>query len=219
MVEPFTEYVDDALAEGGWTQTEYLLTVAVEGEGNGGIDKDDALEGLGDVVHLGGIGLEELPASGDIEEEVLNEEIGTCGTADDVLLYELRTVDAHEGAYFVLTATCLECNLGYSGYAGKGFATKAHGMEGEEVNCLTYLGGGMTLEGETGIGIGHATAVVDNLYRRFASVCHQHLYVCGSRIDSVFHEFLDDGGWALYHLACGYLVGYGVGKEEYFVQL
>lgn len=69
----------------------------------------------------------------------------------------------------------------------------------------------MTLKGQTGIGLRHATTVVDDLYGRATGIHHRHVDVCGTGIDRVLNQFLDDRGRALNHLTGGYLVGYGVG--------
>ena len=80
-------------------------------------------------------------------------------------------------------------------------------LESEEIVGLAYLGGGMTLEREAGIGFGHTASIIDNLYRCTAGIHHEYLYGLGTCIDSILHEFLDNRGWALYHLTCRYLIG------------
>ena len=75
----------------------------------------------------------------------------------------------------------------------------------------------MTFEGQTGIGLRHATAVVDDLYGRASGIDDDHIDGMGTGIDSIFYQLLDDRGGALYHLASGNLVGHAVRKKLYYV--
>jgi nitrate reductase beta subunit len=68
----------------------------------------------------------------------------------------------------------------------------------------------MTLKTKSCIGIGHTTAVIDDLYRCLASVAYENLYVLRSCIDGILYKLLDDRRRALYYFACGYLVSYGI---------
>ena len=70
----------------------------------------------------------------------------------------------------------------------------------------------MTFESHSGIRLRHSLAVVDDLYGGATGILHQDINSGGTCIDSILHQFLDDGCRTLHDLACGYLVGYGIGK-------
>ena len=70
----------------------------------------------------------------------------------------------------------------------------------------------MALKGQSGIGIGHATAVVNDLNAGASRVNHQYVNGPGTGIHGILHQFLDNRCGALYHLACCYLVGHTIGQ-------
>ena len=65
----------------------------------------------------------------------------------------------------------------------------------------------MALESETGIGLRHTTAVVDDLNAGTSSIYHHDIDGVCSGIHSILYQLLDDRGWSLYHLSSSYLVG------------
>ena len=147
------EYVDDALAEVGSTQVEHLLPVAVETETALRIYQDYPFKSLRDVAHLRGIGLKELPACRNVEEYVLDKEVGTHRTRNDFLLHELGAVDAQARPHFAVLCTGLQRHLRHRRNAGKGLTAESHSMKGEQVGCLTYLRGRMAFKRQACIGI------------------------------------------------------------------
>jgi hypothetical protein len=68
----------------------------------------------------------------------------------------------------------------------------------------------MTLKGKTGISLRHATAVVDNLYGCTSGIYHQDVDGMRSSVDSILHQFLDDGCRPLDDFSSSYLVGYAI---------
>ena len=72
---------------------------------------------------------------------------------------------------------------------------------------------GMALERQPGIGLGHTLAIVDDLNGGAPGIYDNHVDGCGTSIDGILHQFLDDRGRTLYHLTSCYLVGYAVGKK------
>ena len=92
-------------------------------------------------------------------------------------------------------------------------AAEAHGVEGEEVVGLPYLRCGVTLEGKARIGFRHALSVVNHLDGCLSCIHHKHVDALCSGINGILHQFLDNRRRTLYHFACGYLVGYGIGEE------
>ena len=88
-----------------------------------------------------------------------------------------------------------------------GLAAESHGVEGEKVGRGGYLGRGVTLKRHAGVGLRHAAAVVDHLYECAARILEDDGDGVGAGVNGVLDKFLDDGGGALYHLACGNLIG------------
>ena len=75
----------------------------------------------------------------------------------------------------------------------------------------------MPLEGQTGICLRHATAIVNDLDRRTPGIDHHHPNVVGTGINGVLNQLLDNRCWPLDDLASRNLVGYGIGKKLYFI--
>ena len=69
----------------------------------------------------------------------------------------------------------------------------------------------MTLKSETRVGLGHAFAVVYNLYGSAASIDHQHLNIRGAGVNSVLHKLLYHACRTLNHLPGSNLVCHRVG--------
>ena len=204
--------VGDALQVVAAAQVHEFLAVAVQGEGYLGIDQHDALEGRQDIVQLGGVGLEELTAGGDVEEEVADREAAAHGTGARLVTLDTRGGQRETGAYLVGLAAGAQLDLRHGSDGRQGLATEAHGAQREEVVGLPYLRGGMPLEGQTGIGLGHAAAVVDDLDGRATGIDHQHIDGGGAGIDGILDQLLDDGSRPLYDLAGSYLVGHTIGQ-------
>ena len=116
-------------------------------------------------------------------------------------------------AHLLVLRPCLEVHLGNGYNRRQRLATKTHGAECEKIVGLPDLRGGMALEGQSCVRLGHALSVVDDLDRGAPCVHYQHVDVLGSRIYRILHQFLDDGSRSLYHLSRSYLVGYAVGKQ------
>ena len=61
----------------------------------------------------------------------------------------------------------------------------------------------MALEGQESVVVGHAAAVVGDANQRASTDGQFNLDPGGAGVQGVFNQFLDDGGWALDHLAGG----------------
>ena len=121
------------------------------------------------------------------------------------------------GAYVAPLEPGLELHLRHGGYRRERLAPEPHGVQGEQVVGLAYLRRGVALERQARVGLRHARAVVDYLYRRAPGVDHKHVDGGGAGIDGVLNQFFYHRSRALYHLAGGYLVCHGVGQQLYDV--
>ena len=92
-----------------------------------------------DIAKLGLVRLEELAPCGDIEKEILDNEITTHGTHFYTLADDLRSFDAYHRTQFVLGRSCMKFNLCDSSYRGQCFAAESEGAERKEVGRLSYL--------------------------------------------------------------------------------
>ena len=194
-------------------EVEQLLIVVVQGEGHVGIDEHDALEGCENVRKLGGIALEELAACRNVVEEVLDTEVAADRTGSGFLADDTGACYAKTGAQLVVGSAGEQLDLGNCGNTGQGLATESHRMEGEEVVGLADFGSGMTLEGQTGIGLRHAAAIVDDLNERATGIDNNDLDRLGTGIDGILDQLLDDRSGTLNDFACCNLIGNGVGEE------
>ena len=76
----------------------------------------------------------------------------------------------------------------------------------EEVGGIAYLGCGMTLERQACVRLGHALAIVYDLYGGAPGIYYYDVYLGGTGIHGILHKLLDDACRTLNHLACRNLV-------------
>ena len=106
-----------------------------------------------------------------------------------------------------------ECEAGDAGDGGEGFAAEAEGGDGEEVVGGAELGGGVALEGEEGVVLDHAVAVVGDADEFAAAGFDLDADAGGAGVERVFEEFFDDGGGAFDDFAGGDLVRHEVRED------
>ena len=75
----------------------------------------------------------------------------------------------------------------------------------------------MTLKGQTGIGLGHALTVVDDLDEGASRIDHDDADGVGTGINGILDQLLDDGSRTLDDLASRYLVGDAIREKTYNV--
>ena len=206
LLELPAKQVDDALQQPTLGQADHALAVLSEGESHGRICQRYALEFLCNVGHLRLIGLEELPPGRYVVEKVRHLEISTHRTRAWFLRDKARTMYAHFRPYVVAYGSRNEGNLCHGSYGRQGLATESHGVEGEQVLCLAYLGRCVTLESQSCICVGHSLAIVYDLYGCLACIVHRDIHLGRTCVDGILHELLDHGRRPLHHLACSNLV-------------
>ncbi len=215
LVDALAENIDNALAQAATLEIVHLRPVARERERQLGIDQHDALEGTDDVVEFGAVGFEKLATGGNVEKQVLDQEVGTYGACTRLLTGKAGAGNGEMGAKLLGGQACFKLHLRHGGYRCQGLAAETHCPKIEQIVGKPDLGCGMTFERQSGIGLGHALAVVDDLYGRAAGVDHQHVDAGGTGIDGVLYQLLDDRCRALDNLAGRNLIGHRVGKKLY----
>ncbi len=96
--------------------------------------------------------------------------------------------------------------MGHGGDAGEGFAPEPQGRDREEVFRRSYLARRVALERQDRVLSGHSAAVVRDPDEAAPGLAYLHLDARRPGVDGVLHEFFDDGGRPLDHLARGDLV-------------
>ena len=183
----------------------------MEGEVDVRIYEYDPLEGGQYIAEFGGIGLQELPSSGHVEEEVLDLEVTAHGTGYGLLRLHLRTCNPDTGTYLILFTARLQRHMCHGGDRGQSLTTESHRVKGEEVVGLCDLRGSMTLERQSGICLRHALAVVDHLDEGTSCIQHHHMDGRGTCIHGVLDQLLDDGSRSLDDLTSSNLIGHTIG--------
>ena len=202
--------IRDTLFETARFQVHQFLTITIEHESDLRIHQYDAFKSSQDIIQFCGIRLQELSASWHIKEKVFHLEVAPHRTCDRFLTNHLRTLQRQMNTYIVARHTRNQLNLRHRSDRRQCLTSESHGMEREEIVCLTNLRSSMTFEGQSCIRLRHTATVVYHLDRRATSINHQHLDVLRASIDSVLHQFLNDRSRTLNHLASSNLVGYGI---------
>ena len=169
----------------------HFFAVAGEGEADVGIHQRNAGELLNNVTKLRLRRFEEIAPCRHIEKQVLDREGSTRLHRHEALLFDHRAFVDNLHAHLVLFAPRLQFHLRNGCNAGQSLATKAHRADGEQVLSLADFRGGMALKAKPRIGFRHATTVVDDHNHRLSSVFHHQVYLGGTGIQSVLHQFLD----------------------------
>ena len=191
-------------------QFEKDLVVVNEGERDLGIDQHDMIELRQEVTQLRLVGLEELTAYGDVEEEVGDLDVRAHGADTRLLAYDVRAVYLQQRARLVLGAAGSHLHLRHGADGRQRLSAETHRTEREEVLRLAYLTGSVALERQTGVRLAHALSVVDHLQQRAAGIANDDLNTGGTRVQAVLHQLLEARGRALNDLARRNLVGYGI---------
>src|ERR1051326_3115685 len=102
-----------------------------------------SLEFLDDVAELHGIGLQKIPAGGNIVKKIFNGEGSSFGTGAGLLAFYLAAFNDDLGAQLFPSQSCFEFHLRDGCNGSEGFTAKPFGADIEKVICLFDLGGGM----------------------------------------------------------------------------
>ena len=154
-----------------------------------------------DVGQLRLLGAQELLAGGNIEEQVAN--------GDDGARRERRLVGSEHLAAgdFNARAGLLLAGAGFEGKARdrsdgrQGLAAEAESGDAQQVVRARELAGGVTLEGEHGVVMQHAAAVVGDADEAPSSACDLDAQMSRTGVDGVLEQLLDDRGRTLHDLS------------------
>ena len=211
MIEALAENIQDALPEIGSTEIENLRLIAAQREVDLRIHQGYTLKSGKDIIQLGRIRFQELPSCGYIIEYIIDGEDTSHRTGARFLFLETGTGNPYQGSYFIRSLTGLEFYLCYGSDGSQSLTTEAHRMKIEQIISLADLGSGMALESQAGIRLRHSLTIIYHLNTGTTSIHHYDLDIHRSGINGILYQFLDDGGWALYHLTSRYLIGYRIG--------
>jgi hypothetical protein len=198
----------------GWELPDETL-VLVKGKANAGEGEGSEDQVMVDMSAFGFLGLEELAAGGEVEEEVADFDCGSRGVGGGADLNDAATIDqdlAGVGRLGVAFAGG-EGQAADAGDAGEGFTAKAHGVDGLEVFGAVDLAGGVALEAKQGVVAAHADPVVGDADETAPAGLDLDGDAGGVGVESVFDELFDNAGRALDDFAGGDLVGDLLGQQ------
>src|SRR5581483_4347874 len=115
-----------------------------------------------DVAELGGVRLEKLAACGNAIKEIGDADGGARGQPGRLDADELASGEFDAGAFGFGCVARFEQQTRDGGDGGKRFTAKAERGDGEEIVGGAELAGGVALEGEERVVVGHAVAVVND---------------------------------------------------------
>ena len=163
------------------------------------------------VAQLRGLGLQELAPRGRIEEQVADLEARPGGPRHFLYVAQssAREFDAGPGAFRGLPG--LEHQARDGGDRRQRLAAKAQRRNLEQVFCRANLAGGVALEGEQSVIVGHAAAVVGHPDQALAARLDGHFNAPGAGVNGVLDQLLHHRRRPLHHLAGGDFVGDGFG--------
>ena len=191
--------------------------VAYECEIHTDVYQSETLEFPHYIAKLHRVLLQEFAAGGDVEKQIFHHQIASLHTRFRLLAFHLGAVDYKTCAYGRILVHGAKVNLRNSCNGSQCLTSESHGVKGEEIIGMLYLGCGVTLESEASVSVAHSHAVVYYLNQCPSGIFKHYGDRCGSGIDGIFHQLLYDRCGALYHFAGSDLISHRVRKEFYDV--
>jgi len=146
----------------------------------------------GDVRELGLLGLEEFSPRRSVEEEIADGDGGSGGQTGILDAEDVASGDLDQGSGCFFRRAGFEGKAGDAGDRRQRLAAEAEGGDGKQVVGGAELAGGVTLEGEQGVVLDHAVAVVGDTDELAAPGLDLDADAGGPGVDRVFEQFLDD---------------------------
>ncbi len=138
--------------------------------------------------------LRNLRRAGVLKKRSLMVMVGTNGEACVFNAEDVAAGDFDEGAGGFFGDAGLELEAGDAGDGREGLTAEAKGGDGEELVGGAEFGGGVALEGEEGVVLDHAVAVVGDADELAATGFDLDADAGGCGVEGVFEELFDDGG-------------------------
>ena len=210
-----SEHIQQTLRQVGGFQPEDRLAVAHELDRKFGMGDGSALDDIEDVSEFGVRALEEFPARGDIEEEVLHDHRRSVRMRVARHDRPRFSGQLQHDRHIVLTAARLHRHLCDSSDRRERFAAEPVRPDRFEIVVRRDLARGMAQEREHRILLIHPHAVVGDLDVLLPAITDDDLQRRRSRIQRVLDQFLHHGVGTLDHFAGGDLVGEMVREDRH----
>jgi len=111
-----------------------------------------------------------------------------------------------------VSMTACQRNLGYRANAGQGLSPKTLCFEGINIVESCDFARRVSGNGHRELIVGNPTAIIAHLNEFLAPIPDGDVYLRGTRIEGIFHQFLDDRGRSFHHLTGGDLVDEVIGE-------
>ena len=160
-----------------------------------------------DVRQLGGFGFEEFSSRGDVEEQIAHGDGGSQRESGFFDGQDLAAGDFDDHAGGIFGGVGFQAQPTDGGDGGQRLAAKAQGRDAEQVVGVADFRSGVALEGEHGVVVQHAAAVVDDLDELLAARLDVDADAMGAGIERVLQQLLHHRCRALHDLAGSDLVG------------
>ena len=166
----------------------------------------------GNVRELGRLRFQEFFACRNIEEQITNGNRGPRRYSRLFNFEQLASSNLNSTAGRVICLPGFKAEPRDRGDRGQCLSAKSQSIDVQQIVGIMNLRGGMALEGEHGVVMPHATAVVDDAYQFPAATFDFDTNAGCARIQRIFKKFFDDRSWTLDNLAGSNLVSDVVGE-------
>ena len=198
-------------------QVHHFRAIVMQGKRDFRIDQSNAFELCQNIIQFRLVGLQELATGRDIEEKILHIEITALRTGNRFLTLYFRAGNTQGSSQLLAFQTGTQLHLSYGRNRSQSLSTESHCLKGKQIGRFANLGGGMAFKSQTGIRFRHTLAIIDDLNGSLSGIHYLHINMLRSRINGIFHQFLDDGSRALNHLTCRNLIGNRIGKQTNYI--
>ncbi len=216
VTHPGAEDVGDAVGRRRRGIVKDLLVVVHELETDLRKGEGETVDHGEDGAVFGALRAQKFAPGGRVEEEGFHGDGGAGVAAADRHFLHHAALDENGSALHGAARHGAQFDAGDGGNGGQRFAAESEGADALKVGVGADLGGGVALQGEDGVFLGHAQAVVNDLDEGRAAAFDDEIDLMGIRIDAVLHQFLDHRGRAVDDLPCGDLVDEIFGQNVYF---
>ena len=182
------------------------------------VGQRDPLELVDDVPHFHGIRFQEISASGHVEKQMTNGNLGTNLHGHRHVPGPFAALHVQLYAAFVAGVARLQLHVRDGSDGSQCLTTESFRNDSEQVVGAGNFRRSMPIKAALRIGLYHPRTVVQNVDEGAASVNHPHIDARSAGIHRVFHQFLDRGSGPLDDLTSGNLVRYIVRQLPYHLR-